>query len=143
MAISAYPRTAVQGSTAASNPQNGLSLMLVNSSTGKYEPATSSTFSGGTGGATSDNQDIQIQAAELTNSRLIEPVSGFTVTQMVGFVNQLLNTISGQLSGIDSVLRDIKLNQTNGDARVVLQSEQGDLVGVDASAKALFTKSAS
>ena len=71
MPVSSYPRTAVQGSTNANNPQNGVGLMLYNNSTQQYEAATSATFGGGGGGdATSANQSIQISEAQSTNTYL-------------------------------------------------------------------------
>ena len=71
MPVSSYPRTAVQGSTNANNPQNGVGLMLYNNSTQQYEAATSATFGGGGGGdATAANQSTQITEAQLANIRL-------------------------------------------------------------------------
>jgi len=68
MPVSSYPRTAVQGSTNANNPQNGVGLMLYNNSTQQYEAATASTFGGGGGGdATAANQSIQITEAQTSN----------------------------------------------------------------------------
>lgn len=100
MAISAYPRTAVQGSTANGNPQNGLSLMLLNSTTGQYEAATSDTFAGGGGGgdATAANQVTQINEAQTTNSLLLEATSGFSAAQLLGFISNLLNTLNTTVS---------------------------------------------
>lgn len=72
MPVSSYPRTAVQGSTNANNPQNGVGLMLYNNSTQQYEAATASTFGGGGGGgdATAANQSTQITEAQTANTRL-------------------------------------------------------------------------
>jgi hypothetical protein len=73
MAIGSYPRVTVQGTGAANNIQNGLGLMVLNPSTGKYEAATASTFGGGGGGggdATAANQTTQIGEATTTNSKL-------------------------------------------------------------------------
>lgn len=72
MAIGAYPRTQVQGTGNGQNPQNGLSLMLLNPSTQQYEAATATTFAGGGGGgdATAANQSLQITEAQTTNAEL-------------------------------------------------------------------------
>jgi hypothetical protein len=65
MSINSYPRVTVQGTGPVNNPQNGQSLMVLNPSTGKYEAATTATFSGGGGGgdATANNQNTQIDIA--------------------------------------------------------------------------------
>jgi len=91
MAISAYPRVAVQGTTAANNPPNGQSLMLFNNSTQQYEPATAATFSGGGGGggdATAANQTQQIAEAIVTNQYLIDNGSGLSVGQSNEIINR-------------------------------------------------------
>jgi hypothetical protein len=102
MAISAYPRVAVTNSKSATNPPNGLSLMLVNPSTGNYEPATSATFAGGGGGggATATNQVEQIGLAEAGNVLLGTAVAnqGNQITEA-----QSTNTL---LSQIQAVLED-------------------------------------
>jgi hypothetical protein len=106
MAISAYPRTAVQGSTASGNPQNGLSLMLLNSTSGQYEAATSATFAGGGGGggdATAANQTSQINLATSLNSYLLDSTTGYSAVTMLGFIAGLLNDLNSkvQLSNTD------------------------------------------
>jgi hypothetical protein len=58
MAITSYPRTTVTGTGKTNNPQNGISLMLFNPSTQRYEAADTVTFAGGS--ATSALQTDQI-----------------------------------------------------------------------------------
>lgn len=72
MPIQSYPRTIVQNTGNAQLDQNGLCLMIYNSTTNKYEAATASTFGGGGGGgdATAANQTTQITEAQTTNSLL-------------------------------------------------------------------------
>jgi hypothetical protein len=93
MAISAYPRTAIQGTPGAGNISNGLSLMLINPSTGNYEPATANTFSGGGGGggdATAANQSTQIAEAQTTNQYLFDNGGGLSVAQSNEIIKQYL-----------------------------------------------------
>lgn len=160
MAISSYPRVAVQGSAANSNPQNGLSLMLLNPSTGQYEAATSSTFSGGGsgggGGATAANQTIQINEVGNTNNLLTTinnqiPLLATLQEQLNG--NNSLNSIVSFLPALDTylysiktliefsnqLLTDIRKNQIDGSQRVVIQSTTGNVVDVDAATKSLNT----
>lgn len=98
MAISAYPRTAVQNSKSNTNKPNGLSLMIVDPVTGEYTPATAATFAGGGGdAATAANQDTQILEAQTANgylsniqdsnsiigNRLVNPSSNESVAQLL------------------------------------------------------------
>jgi len=101
MAIGSYPRVTVQGTSPSQNPQNGQSLMLLNPSTGQYESATASTFSGGGGGgdATSANQTIQIAEAQTSNLALGD-VSFFTQ----GTRDNLVDSGSGNSVGINAEL---------------------------------------
>lgn len=158
MAISAYPRTAVQGSTANGNPQNGLSLMLLNSTTGQYEAATSETFAGGGGSgggdATAANQNIQINKAGNTNTLLTTinnqiPLLATLQEQLNG--NNSLNSIVSFLPALDTYLYSIKAlietsnnlltnianNQINGAQKVVITDTTGNNAFVDSNAKAL------
>lgn len=155
MAISAYPRTAVQGTGAGTNKQNGLSLMLLNSTTGQYEAATSDTFAGGGGGdATAANQTIQINEAGNTNTLLTTinnqiPLLATLQEQLNG--NNSLNAIVGFLPALDTYLYSIKAliessnnllteirdNQMTGAQRVVITDTNGNLAFVDSSTKAL------
>lgn len=147
MAISAYPRTAVQGSKAAANPQNGLSLMLLNPATNEYEAATSTTFGGGggAGGATAANQTTQITAANTTNDLLLESVSGYSAAQLLGFTTNLLNNLNAKnqegadstaklLYDIKQILTDISSNQINGSAMSMLVDTGGNIVAVTSNA---------
>lgn len=75
MSIQSYPRTIVQNTGNGELTQNGLCLMIYNSTTNKYEAATASTFGGGGGGgdATAANQTTQITEAQTTNGYLVSP----------------------------------------------------------------------
>lgn len=100
MSIGSYPRVTVQGTGAANNIQNGLGLMVLNPSTGKYEAATAATFAGGGGGdATAANQTAQIDEAQTAN----------------GFLDDILNLglyYDGNYAGY--LLDEIKNNTYNG-----------------------------
>jgi hypothetical protein len=121
MAISAYPRVAVQGTTAANNPPNGQSLMLFNSTTQQYEPATAATFSGGGGGggdATAANQSTQITEAQSTNTLISETILNQAAQiNEAQISNNYLNeggvSVASLLNLIYNTLKDIKNNQTN------------------------------
>ena len=141
MAISSYPRVAVQGSAANSNPQNGLSLMLLNSSTGQYEAATSSTFAGGGGGggATAANQTTQISLETSINDRLLEPTSGYSAAQLLGFIANLLTSTNNDLGQIRNELISLNTAIVDGSQRVVIQSVNGNTVDVDGATKSLNT----
>lgn len=97
MAIGAYPRTQVQGTGNGQNPQNGLSLMLLNPSNNKYEAATSTTFGGGGGDATAANQTTQINEAQTANSYLTSIESNTLSTAMN---TSLLSTAANQTTQI-------------------------------------------
>ena len=159
MAISAYPRTAVQNSKSNTNKPNGLSLMIVDPVTGEYTPATAATFAGGGGGgggATATNQLTQISEAIITNSRLLHPVSNETITQLLfndvagksiaqllwnndigvsaadlleRLLAQTVNT-NGYLTQIIGILGTISSNLTNGKQRVVIQDTSGNTANV-------------
>lgn len=141
MAISAYPRTAVQGTGAGTNKQNGLSLMLLNSTTGEYEAATSSTFAGGGGGgdATAANQTTQIGLETSINDRLFEPTSGFSAAQLLGFIANLLTSTNNELGQIRNELISLNTAIVDGSQRVVIQSANGNTVDVDGATKSLNT----
>ena len=139
MAISSYPRVAVQGSAANSNPQNGLSLMLLNSTTGQYEAATSSTFAGGGGDATAANQTTQIGLETSINDRLFEPTSGYSAAQLLGFIANLLTSTNNDLGQIRNELISLNTAITDGSQRVVIQSVNGNTVDVDGATKSLNT----
>jgi hypothetical protein len=85
MSIGSYPRVTVQGTGKANNTQNGLGLMLFNSTTQQYEAATAATFAGGGGGgdATAANQATQITEAQTTNSYLFDGTSGSTAAELL------------------------------------------------------------
>jgi len=85
MAITSYPRVTIQGTGNTQNPQNGLGLMLWNSTTQRYEAATSATFAGGGGGgdATAANQATQITEAQTTNNYLFDGTSGSTAAELL------------------------------------------------------------
>lgn len=96
MAIGSYPRVTVEGTGPSQNPQNGQGLMLLNPSTGLYESATASTFSGGGGGdATAANQATQITEAQTTNLGLGD-ISFFTQ----GTKDNLFDNDSGNSNAI-------------------------------------------
>lgn len=168
MAISAYPRTAVQGTGAGTNKQNGLSLMLLNSTTGEYEAATSSTFAGGGGGggdATAANQTTQIDAANITNDRLINPSSGETISQLLfsddasrsiaqllfdnnsgysavellGFIANLADQIRALLVTANNSLANMENVLVDGTQRTAIIGTNGVAVDVDAGTKSLTT----
>jgi hypothetical protein len=121
MAISAYPRVAVEGTTAANNPPNGQSIMLFNSTTQKYEPATAATFGGGGGGggdATAANQSTQITEAQSTNTLINQTISNQAAQiNEAQISNNYLNeggvSVASLLNLIYNTLKDIKNNQTN------------------------------
>lgn len=157
MAISAYPRTAVQGTGIGTNKQNGLSLMLLNSTTGQYEAATSETFAGGGGGggdATARNQTIQINEALNSNTLLTtinnqipllatlqEQLNGnVSLSAIVGFLPTLdayLFSIKSLIETNNALLSDIITNQRNGTQRVIITDTIGVNAFVDSSTKAL------
>jgi pyruvate-formate lyase-activating enzyme len=127
MAISAYPRVAVEGTTATNNPPNGQSLMLFNAITQEYEPATSATFSGG-GDATAANQTTQITEAITTNNSL-------TVLNSSNFIfgkgnAEYLNDIQFVLLDIKNLLTDIKTQQTSSVQKTQLCDSSGNAVTV-------------
>lgn len=98
MAVSAYPRTAVQGTGKDQNTQSGLSLMIYNTITGKYEAATASTFSGGGGGdATAANQVTQINEAQTANAYLTS-IESYTLSTAQN--TSLSSTASNQITQI-------------------------------------------
>lgn len=71
MSIQSYPRTIVQDTGNGQITQNGLCLMIYNSTTNKYEAATAATFGGGGGGdATAANQVTQINLATTSDNYL-------------------------------------------------------------------------
>lgn len=130
MGISAYPRVAVEGTTASNNPPNGQSLMLFNAITQEYEPATSATFSGGGGGgdATAANQTTQITEAITTNNSL-------TVLNSSNFIfgkgtAEYLNDIQFVLLDIKNLLTDIKTQQTSSVQKTQLCDSAGNAVTV-------------
>jgi hypothetical protein len=105
MSIGSYPRVTVQGTGKANNTQNGLGLMLFNSTTQQYEAATAATFAGGGGGgdATAANQSTQITEAQTTNNNLTD--INITLLDNVSGGNTLKNLldqlilINGGVSG--------------------------------------------
>jgi hypothetical protein len=147
MSIGSYPRVTVQGTGNANNIQNGLGLMLFNSTTGKYEAATSSTFGGGGGGdATAANQATQISEAQntnsflqnieneigTTNSYLFETTSGFSAAQLLGFIANLIVTSNTKLQNIENEL--ISLNTATIDGSQLTQIiGDGNIAYVDSS----------
>jgi hypothetical protein len=141
MAISAYPRTAIQGTKGSGNPSNGLSLMLLNPSTGNYEAATSSTFAGGGGGggdATAANQSTQIGIETNIQAELIALNALVATAANQSTEIAFLTDIKNLLTTIDTTLTDIKNNATNGNQRTVIQSASGTNVDVDAGTKRLL-----
>lgn len=98
MAIGSYPRVTVQGTGATNNIQNGLGLMVLNPSTGKYEAATAATFAGGGGGdATAANQSTQITEAQLTNDNLVDSGTGISIGFNAELIsNRLYNSVIGE-----------------------------------------------
>jgi hypothetical protein len=156
MAIGSYPRVIVQGTGATNNIQNGLGLMVLNPSTGKYEAATAATFSGGGGGgdATAANQTEQIDIATESNSFLdsinnnglyydgtyaaqyLEQIRQYTESTSNSLIAygkpnaEYLNDIAMTLIDVKNLLTDIKNAQTNGNQRTVLQDSSGNLVSV-------------
>lgn len=148
MPVSSYPRTAVQGSTNANNTQNGIGLMLFNSTTQQYEAATAATFGGGGGGgdATAANQTTQIGIENTIAARLLESTTGFTAAELLGFIANLLTTTNSLITAGNADLGQIRnelisLNTaiTDGSQRVVIQSTAGNTVDVDAGTKSLNT----
>ena len=159
MAIASYPRTAIQGTPATNNKQNGLSLMVLNPSTGQYEAATAATFAGGGGGggdATAANQSQQIAEAQVTNQYLFDVGAGLSAAQLLETIRNntysndasrsvaqllfstgssqsvanMLESIQSILTSMTDILTDIRTYQTDGSARVVIQDTGGNLVNV-------------
>jgi hypothetical protein len=131
MAISAYPRTAIQGTPGAGNPSNGLSLMLLNPSTGNYEAATSATFGGGGGGggdATSANQTTQITEAQ-TGNNLLTTLNSSNFIFGKGTA-EYLNDQYFVLNDIKNLLQDIKTQQTSNVQKTQIINSAGDSVNV-------------
>ena len=130
MAISAYPRVAVQGTTAANNPPNGQSLMLFNGTTQQYEPATAATFAGGGGGgdATAANQSTQITEAQ-TGNNLLTTLNSSNFIFGKGTA-EYLNDQFFVLNDIKNLLQDIKNQQTSNVQKTQLVNSAGDSVNV-------------
>jgi hypothetical protein len=130
MAISAYPRVAVQGTTAANNPPNGQSLMLFNGTTQQYEPATAATFGGGGGGgdATAANQTTQISEAQ-TGNNLLTTLNSSNFIFGKGTA-EYLNDQYFVLNDIKNLLQDIKNQQTSNVQKTQLVNSAGDSVNV-------------
>ncbi len=130
MAISAYPRVAVQGTTAANNPPNGQSLMLFNGTTQQYEPATAATFGGGGGGgdATAANQSTQIIEAQ-TGNNLLTTLNSSNFIFGKGTA-EYLNDQFFILDEIKNLLKDIKIQQTNSVQKTQLVDAGGNSVSV-------------
>lgn len=141
MPVSSYPRVTVQGTGNGQNPQNGQALMIYNTTTGKYEAATSSTFSGGGGDATAANQTTQIGLATAgnantssidtklttTNGNLNSIISNTNTTNQYLFDSNGNKTAAELLAAINTVIKDckdlltdIKNNQTNRTQKVTL-----------------------
>lgn len=127
MGLSSYPRVTVQGTGNANNVQNGFGLMVFNSTTGKYEAATASTFGGvGGGDATAANQTSQINLATTLNTYLYDSTSGYSAVTLLGFIAGLLNDINNnvQLGNADlGQIRNelIALNQATIDGTALTQ----------------------
>lgn len=151
MAISAYPRTAVQNSKSNTNKPNGLSLMIVDPVTGEYTPATAATFAGGGGGdaATATNQQAQIAQSDSlfidpnTNAplaaSLYNSINSLTPGDSLGVIIDYLNSILAQLIQTNSTLENVDANITNGQQRVVIQDTSGNTANVSSGENALFT----
>jgi len=134
MALGSYPRVTVQGTGNTNNPQNGYGLMVFNSTTGKYEAATTSTFGGGGGGgdATAANQATQITEAQTTNNYLFETTSGFSAAELLGFIANLIVTSNSKLQNIENEL--ISLNTATIDGSQLTQiTGDGNIAFVDSS----------
>jgi hypothetical protein len=147
MAIGSYPRVTVQGTGATNNIQNGLGLMVLNPSTGKYEAATAATFAGGGGGgdATAANQTTQINEVIISNAFLttIQTNTLNTANNLVVSGNsaaQLLSDILDACTDIKNELISLNNNITDGSQRVVIQDTSGNLANVDSTDKALNVK---
>jgi hypothetical protein len=130
MAISAYPRVAVEGTTATNNPPNGQSLMLFNSTTQQYEPATAATFAGGGGGggATATNQTLQITEAQ-TGNNLLTTLNNSNFIFGKGTA-EYLNDQYFVLNDIKNLLQDIKIQQTSNVQKTQLVDSAGNSVSV-------------
>lgn len=122
MAITSYPRVTIDGTSPSQNPPNGQGLMLLNPSTGLYEPATASTFSGGGGGdATSANQSTQIAEAQTTNQYLLDSGSGNSVAQLAELIR--INTFENNASkSVAELLYDTSKSQSVSDVLQIILS---------------------
>jgi lipopolysaccharide export LptBFGC system permease protein LptF len=140
MAIGSYPRVTVQGTGATNNIQNGLGLMVLNPSTGKYEAATAATFAGGGGGgdATAANQTTQINEAQTSNNYLSDVSTYTNLMQSYNIAYgkptaEYLNDIALTLIDIKNLLTDIKNNQTNATQKTQVVSSTGTSANVNES----------
>lgn len=151
MPVSSYPRTAVQGSTNANNPQNGVGLMLYNNSTQQYEAATASTFSGGGGGgdATAANQATQITEAQTTNLGLGD-ISFFTqgtkdnlFDSDVGLSNaELTKQVRDELTSANTKLESIREYSLYNSlySRIFQDHEGGNVINLNGAVKIVFNQ---
>lgn len=135
MAISSYPRTIQVGQNAINgNSNSGTGLMLFDSTTNKYIAATPQTFSGGAGGATSANQDLQIsvatqQKAEASNSNIfLENIYNELVAQTA-----ILDDIRINQTNQTAILDDIRTNQTNQTQLTKIVGNSGNFAEVNSS----------
>jgi hypothetical protein len=103
MPVSSYPRFTVEDTGKTQNIQNGLSLMVFNTVSGKYEAATSATFSGG-GQATSALQNSQITIA-LTQKTTLDNI---LIALNTIIANQTNNTQTMQI--VDSSGQSVNVN---------------------------------
>jgi hypothetical protein len=120
MAITSYPRVTINGTSPSQNPPNGQGLMLLNPSTGLYEPATASTFSGGGGSdATASNQTIQIAEAQTTNQFLFDGGAGLSVAQLAELIR--INTFENNANkSVAELLYDTSKAQSVSDVLQVI-----------------------
>jgi hypothetical protein len=105
MAINSYPRVTVQGTGNVNNPQNGLGIMVWNTSTLRYELLTAQTFAGL---ATAANQANQATAANQT-----------TMITALNSIITALNTVNTNLTTISG-------NQTSGNQKAIVTGSGGD-----------------
>lgn len=114
MAINSYPRVTVQGTGNVNNPQNGLGIMVWNTSTLRYELLTAQTFA----------NLATIAANQATQATAANQV---TIINNQNTMITSLNSILTALNSVNTNLTSIINNQTNGSQRVELTGSGGDV----------------